>query len=299
VEGRVVTPPPVAASAETTLMAADDNHTAARAMEEEEPKRRWGLTAFLIALVLIAAGIGVYSLLNANRLETVAVPRVVGQLQAEAEATLIQAKLQPRVVQSNGANDNTVGRVTSQTPLDSTVSIGTEVTIEVNVGPAKAAIPAGLVGQDKDSVLETLRNLGFTKVTAQVQPSETVTAKADEVVSIVPAEGTKVTVDSEVTVYYASGESPVPLLRGLTKQEAIDELERSGFTRAPSFSTQVSATAIEGTVISQSPAVNTVVKRTSQIKLVLAVAPATSEPTNTSESPEPSDSPEPTDTETP
>lgn len=52
-------------------------------------------------------------------------------------------------------------------------------------------------------------------------------------------------------------------------------------------------------MISQSPAVNTVVKRTSQIKLVLAVAPATSEPTNTSESPEPSDSPEPTDTETP
>ena len=118
-----------------------------------------------------ALGIGTIHLINANRVETVAVPRVVGQLQAEAEATLIQAKLQPRVVQSNGANDNTVGRVTSQTPLDSTVSIGTEVTIEVNVGPAKAAIPAGLVGQGRNR-RGGARHAGRTGPGLVVRPDE-------------------------------------------------------------------------------------------------------------------------------
>ena len=61
-----------------------------------EPKRRKSLWAFLIALGVLAASVGMYFLFNPlNRVETVAVPLVAGQRVADARQILTAAGLLP------------------------------------------------------------------------------------------------------------------------------------------------------------------------------------------------------------
>ncbi len=267
----------------TTVLAADEQHTASRAIEPTDPPpRRWGLMAFLVALIVIAAGVGVYYLVNANRVETVSVPWVVDRLKDDAEAALIQAKLQPRVVQVTGPDDTSVGRVTKQSLFDTTVQIGTEVVITVNVGPTKGEIPQ-VLGADKDEAIKILTDNGFTNVTPLADENEPVTAKADEVTRVVPAEGASVTLDTPITVYYAKGFGEVPNFRGLTREEAIQTGKNNGFTKFD-FS-QAESTMPVGTVIEQNPGAGSNVKRTTTIKLILAKAIPTAPPTSATPTP--------------
>ncbi|MCA0306282.1 MAG: Stk1 family PASTA domain-containing Ser/Thr kinase [Actinobacteria bacterium] len=287
----VVARPPVvaavpapASAAEATTVLEPSDHTATRALEPT-PRRRWGVVAFLVALILVAAGVGIYFMLNANRVETVSVPRVVDRLQAEAEQTLIAAKLQPRVVQVNGPDDTSKGRVTEQNVApDSSVPVGTEVEITVNVGPSKAAIPP-LVGMDKDEALTELADNGFKDVTAVPADTEPATAKADEVLSVEPAPGSMVTLDTRVTVYYATGMSKMPLVtNGLTEDEAVAVLKDAGFTKIR-ISTREDA-GKPGMVLEQKPAALTMQKRTVTVELVVSIelpptTPPTDDPTST------------------
>ena len=56
--------------------------------------------------------------------------------------------------------------------------------------------------------------------------TEPATAKADEVLSVEPAPGAMVTLDTRVTVYYATGMSKMPLVtNGLTEDEAVAAAE--------------------------------------------------------------------------
>ncbi len=140
--GATTLAPASPASDATSVLSADEHHTASRVYETSKPRRRWGLLAFILALVLAATGIGVFYLVQANQVETVTVPWVVDRRESEAIDALTQAKLQPRVVQVTGPDDTTKGRVTKQSLFDTKVQIGTEVVITVNVGPTKGVIPA-------------------------------------------------------------------------------------------------------------------------------------------------------------
>lgn len=267
----------------TTVLGAGEQHTASHAYEAvPQPRRRWGLVAFLVALIVVAAGVGVYYLVNANRVETVAVPWVVDRLKGDAEAALIQAKLQPRVVPVTGPDDTSVGRVTKQSLFDTTVQVGTEVVITVNVGPTKGEIPQ-LIGMDKDDAVRTLNDNGFTNVTALADENEPVTAKADEVTRVVPADGASVTLDTPITVYYARGYGEVPNFRGLTREEAIQTGKNNGFTKFD-FKEAPSNMPV-GTVFEQDPGAGSNVKRTTTIRLTLAKPMPTAPPTTPSPTP--------------
>ncbi|MCC6494931.1 MAG: Stk1 family PASTA domain-containing Ser/Thr kinase [Propionibacteriaceae bacterium] len=267
----------------TTVLGAGEQHTASHAYEPvSQPRRRWGLVAFLVALIVVAAGVGVYYLVNANRVETVAVPWVVDRLKGDAEAALIQAKLQPRVVPVTGPDDTSVGRVTKQSLFDTTVQVGTEVVITVNVGPTKGEIPQ-LIGMDKDDAVRTLNDNGFTNVTALADENEPVTAKADEVTRVVPADGASVTLDTPITVYYARGYGEVPNFRGLTREEAIQTGKNNGFTKFD-FKEAPSNMPV-GTVFEQDPGAGSNVKRTTTIRLTLAKPMPTAPPTTPSPTP--------------
>lgn len=281
--------PPVSAAEATTVLDAHE-HTAARALEPTGRKRRWGLVAFLVALVVIAAGIGGYFLVNANRTETVAVPNVVDRLQREAEDELIDAKLDVRVKLENGPDDTSKGRVVAQNPApEELVVIGTLVEITVNIGPPMGTIP-DVVGNDKDDVVKELNDLGFTNVQAAPATSEPDDARANQVLSISPEPGDEVALDTRITVTYASGMSELPRVIGLTEAEARDALKASGFTRVKVQEEE--STQPPGTVLAQDPNPFSQQKRSTTITLVVAVAPPPPEPT-------PSDSPSPSPSETP
>ncbi|MCA0294798.1 MAG: Stk1 family PASTA domain-containing Ser/Thr kinase [Actinobacteria bacterium] len=270
---------PAGAAEATTVLEAGD-HTATRAMDPVPGKRRWGLVAFLVALILLAASVGIYFAINANKVETVSVPTVIDRLEKEAEDILIAAKLQPRVRQVNGPDDTSLGRVTAQNPIDTKVAIGTTVEITVNIGPSKGTIPQ-VKGLDKDDVVDELHNDGFTDVNPQPAENEPASAKPDEVLSIDPPEGAQVPLDTKITVYYASGMSKVPLVTNLAEDDAVASLKDSGFSNIKVV-TREDGTVAAGTVVKQDPAAFSMQKRTIRITLTVAIAPTepTTDPTS-------------------
>ncbi len=271
----------------TTVLAADEHHTASRVYEAEKPRRRWGLLAFILALVVAAGRIGAFYLFQTNQVETVDVPWVVDRREAEAIDALMQAKLQPRVKQVTGPDDTTKGRVTDQSVFNKKVQIGTEVEITVNIGPTKGVIPA-VAGMDYREAVKALNDSGFTDVTALAAASEPVTAKADEVTAVDPAEGASVALDTPITVYYATGMGEVPNFFGNSRDDAVRTARNAGFTNVR-FSEDYSETMSPGKVFQQNPGAGSNVKRTTIIRLVLAKTPETPPPTTPSPTPTPTE----------
>ena len=240
-------------------------------------RRMWPVAVFLSALALIAVGFIVYFATLPAQVQMATVPKVEGRQQADAEFALTDKQLKPVVVPVTGPEDATKGRVTRQSIAEGTsVPLGTEVTIEVNIGPAKGQIPTDLIGANVDDAIAKLASLGFSNTRPIKDPSEPLTAKANEVTNIDPQPGQTVNVDALITVYFATGESAVPNFKGLTQEEAIAQAVEAGFP-SPKFTTSESLET-PGTVISQNPVLGKVVKRTTVIKLVLAVAPPTPTP---------------------
>ncbi len=109
------------------------------------------------------------------------------------------------------------------------------------------------------------------------------TAKADEVTRVVPADGASVTLDTPITVYYARGYGEVPNFRGLTREEAIQTGKNNGFTKFD-FKEAPSNMPV-GTVFEQDPGAGSNVKRTTTIRLTLAKPMPTAPPTTPSPTP--------------
>jgi len=76
------------------------------------------------------------------------------------------------------------------------------VTVEINVGPATAKIPNGLVGEDVDKVTKELEEAGFTSVQTEPVEDPSGDADKDEVLSIDPDEGESVSLDEDIVVRF-------------------------------------------------------------------------------------------------
>jgi serine/threonine-protein kinase len=231
--------------------------------------------------------VGIYFMMNANRVETVAVPRVIDKLQDDAVQVLEAARLQPKVVQVNGPEDTSFGRVTKQSVTqDTVVPIGTEVEITVNIGPSKGLIP-DVIGLDLADAKKQLADNSFSDVQALPSPTESEKDQANEVLNVDPQPGTKVNLDTRITLYYATGKSTVPAVVGFTKDVAVSTLQNSGFSKVNVQYKETDEKAPD-TVLSQSPDAGTSAKRSGTITLVVAKAPTPPPPTET---PTPSDEP--------
>ena len=263
---------------DSDTLAGDSETVPQRAIEE--PKRRgawiWGIVAFLLVL---GVGYGAFLLFNPDaRTQTVAVPNVFDQRQDAAEQALTDAKLQVTVKEVAGSDDGTLGRVIAQNPVGGVkVPEGSMVTIEVNIGPKKATIPSDLVGKSVSDAEKELEDLGFTNVKKDVDSGST--AKANSVLSVQPAPGATITLDTLITLTYAPGSGTVPNFYGLTKDAAQAEADRQGLK--VSFTSEESTEQPAGRVIQQDPAAGDEIKRSETIKLVLAKTPPTPTPTPT------------------
>lgn len=280
-----VLPTTVAPSETTQVLGTDDTSHGMRAIEPPR-NRHVGLIAFLAALVVLAAGVAAFMVWRSSTADVVSVPSVTRLLPVDAQRRLEDAKLVARIVEVAGPDDQTKNLVIDQDPsAGAQVPAGSTVTLSVNSGPTKATIP-DVTGQKIDSAVQQLRDLGFHNVSPAPDPNEPLDAEAKTVTQVNPSIGTSVTIDTTITVYYATGKSDVPNLLGLTKDAATEAAHRAGFTNVKF--TPEESTATPGTVIRQDPTVNTNVLRTTQIKLTLAVPPST-----------PTQTPTPTPNETP
>ena len=280
-----VLPTAVAPSETTQVLANEDTGHGLRAIEPAPRNRHVGLIAFLTALVVVAVGVGLFLAWRGSNTDVVSVPSVTRRLPVDAERLLQDAKLVARLVQVAGPDDQTKGLVLTQDPgAGAQVPAGSTVTLEVNAGPTRATIP-DLNGQKLDDAVQQLNQLGFANVSRLADPNEPLDAEANTVTSINPSIGSSVTIDTPVTVYYATGKSDVPNLRGLTEAQAKDAAKQAGFTNVK-FVPVETTEAPAGQVFKQDPVMGTSLPRGSRITLSVAVAPAPPSP-----SPTPSETP--------
>ena len=259
--------------------------------QPDQPRRRIGagVVILVVALVLaggLAGGDGLFwnqgapSPSASPSLPQVIVPQVRSMSQQNAVATLEENKLKAEVKTVSGPDDSTVNTVTDQNPAKGvSVPEGSTVTITVNTGPSKVAIPNGLVGQDKDRVKTILEKAGFTKVTFTETTDEKPDAVADQVTSTNPAQGAVVALNTPITVYYATGKSEVPDVSGYGRDAAVERLKKAGFSKVTVEEKE--SNAVAGTVIETDPKARTRTERSQQIKIILAKAtPATPSPSS-------------------
>ena len=253
---------------------------------EERPRSRAG-AAFVVtlALLLVAGLIGGFWRLNRPQppapVAKVMVPQVMSMTQQNATQTLESSNLKPEVKNVEGPDDATVGTVTNQLPIKGVeVEKGSTVVITINVGPSKGTIPAGLMGQDKDAVVKALQDLGFTKVTAVAATTEPVTAQANKVTELRPAEGATIAKTTPITVTFATGKSKVPNLAGYSQDTAITTAQAAGFAKYKVVEEESTAQAA-GRVLRTNPPADTLMDRTAELTIVVAKAIPSAAPTVT------------------
>lgn len=248
-------------------------------------KSRAPLIVTVVIVLVALLGTGAWYVWNGFIVsQKVRVPSVVTLSRSAAEDAIRNVGLVPTVTEVKGPDDNTVDSVTAQNPLaDTEVRLGSTVQLTVNVGPGKATIPPGLVGKDQAVVEVTLRTAGFTNITTT--QDATSTAVAGIVTKITPAEGSNISINTEIVLSVATGTARVPNLLGLNKAQAEAEARNAGFTNL-SWTTAESSTATPGTVISQLPTSGQTASTADTLSIVLAVPPvATPTPSRPSPSP--------------
>ncbi len=243
---------------------------------EPEPRRNRWLWPLITGLLLVALvggtvflSLSKMNLLPAGRSQ-VAVPVVTGLDQGIAETNLRDLKLNPVVQSVTGPEDGTVGKVTHQDPGPTTlVDPNTDVNITVNVGPTKVILPMGIKGKDVNAVQTELGQRGFTNVKPTPAASEPPTAKANEVLSVDPAEGSRISAGQQITLYYATGKAQVPNLRGLSKADATKSANAAGFTNLRWLPQQSGQTA--DTVVDTEPTAFSTANKADPLTLYYAV----------------------------
>jgi serine/threonine-protein kinase len=226
----------------------------------------------------LIVGLGFWWNSKTPALEQVAVPQVRSMTQKNATDTLTAADLRAVVRTVEGPDDTTVNTVTDQNPVQGVmVDKKSDVTITVNVGPAKLKIPTGLTGQKKDAVKQQLTQAGFTKVDLVAATTEPPTSVKDNVVTVNPAEGAEVAKSTQITVTFATGQSPFPNLVGYEVNTATQKAKDAGFgtvsivNQAPG---PLDAGQPAGRVFKTDPAADTIADRSKKVTIYVAIAPS-------------------------
>ncbi|QWT23311.1 protein kinase [Subtercola sp. PAMC28395] len=152
----------------------------------------------------------------------------------------------------------------SQTPV---------VTAAASTTPAQVAAPALLLLSLADA-RAALTAAGLTLGSITSQDSN---RPGDTVLSVSRTAGTSVEPGSAVDVVVASGSNAVPIVTGLGQSDAIASIQSAGF--AVVVQTQVTGSAVPGTVTGTQPAETSSLRLGSSVTMIVATAPATTAPT--------------------
>ncbi len=269
-----------------------------RPVEPPERRRRPGWVYALVTLAVLAVlagalwgGLGLFS--RQSTPQQVAVPRLTGLTEAAARAALA-AKQLTATVQSKPSITVAKGQVMAQNPLENTqVTVGSSVGLDVSTGPDAAAIP-NVAGLAQDAATTTLQQAGFQVGT--IQQVDDPSQPAGKVVSTDPAATTVTPFSTAVTLRVATGKVPVPDVRTKNYSVAQDTLQKAGLTSE--LQPVDDATALEGTVLDQTPAPSSVVDAGTKVTLTVARRPTAAPSTTTVTVTAPPTTPLPTTTRT-
>ena len=210
----------------------------------------------------------------------VAVPDVVGQSQAQADAALKAAGFKTNDSQTYSTTVPQ-GQVISTNPAGGTKAAqGSVVTVAVSNGKQPIQIPS-VVG---DSPAQAGQRLGSLGLNVQQAQEASTSVPAGSVTRTDPPAGSTVPIGSTVTVYTSTGAptSTVPDVTGQTQSQAAATLAAANL-QAQFTQTAVTDPAQNGKVQSQNPAPNSTVPQNSTVRVVIGqyTAPTTTTSTTT------------------
>ena len=239
----MIAPPPTAAAPPPVVV---DEEEIQEGGGPERPLWPW-LVAIGFVIAAVIAGFFVWNELTGA--PQVPVNRYVGEKQAQAEQQIRAAGLVPAVNKASNSNPNfPSGVVFKQDPsAGKKIDKGGTVTLTVSTGPKKVSVPT-VKGEQWSVAEQTLVNAGLKPQKFSV-PGNT----AGQVTATDPPAGKSVPVGSTVRVNVMSGpaQGTVPVVVGLSIQDATAKLNAAGFKANPSY---VNNDATQGQVIGQNPA---------------------------------------------
>ncbi|MCZ2822968.1 MULTISPECIES: Stk1 family PASTA domain-containing Ser/Thr kinase [unclassified Modestobacter] len=264
--------------------------------QTDDKRRRNRIIALVIAVVLVVAGaVGLALALNGASdepdtpvVEQVAVPDLVGDPQADAEAEILAQGLLIGPITREPSTEAQEGTVLSSDPAAGTeVDPETRVALVVGGGPNTIAVP-NVLGDQQDEAIERLEGAGFTGSTStdQVDSLE----PAGTVVALDPAPGSQAAPDVSFRLSVSTGSITLPDVRGLTEPAAREALVDAGIDNGVIVPNNVERDdATPGTVVDTDPGPRASVSAGETVTLLIAV-PTPAQPTPT---PTPSATPTP------
>jgi len=181
--------------------------------ELELPRRRWGWTAVIWILLLLAAsavvGYSAYWVWDWFAVPIVEVPDVQGERVPTAEAVLVEHGLEAEIVASSHDDEVPANHVLSQKPgSGNQVRRGQTVELTVSEGPhwVEGGVP-DVTGESRLSAQVSLENVGLTVDFAEEYHDE---IPSGRVIDQIPEAGARVQHGSEILLEISKGPEPRP-----------------------------------------------------------------------------------------
>jgi serine/threonine-protein kinase len=238
------------------------------ALQERRRRRRRSML-WALAIVLVAGAVAL-ALVLTHSTQSASVPKVTGQTEQAAGATLRAVGLDP-VPSLRSSVSVPSGLVISQSPAaGSMAKKGSHVNIVVSSGPGSSSL-TNVAGLSVAQAESKLHKAGL-KTTTKSEPSKTV--EAGRVIATEPPAETEVQEGHVVTLLASSGPAPVrvPDVVGQTLEAAEATLTNAELALG-TVGKRVSSTQAPGTVIAQVPAGGASSHAGDKVDLTVAQAP--------------------------
>ncbi len=242
--------------------------TAAKTAQQKAKKRKKIIIgAVLGALLLVAAGLGLWTVVNRNHHQMAEVPTINAQMSRILAREKVTAAGFHYQEKEDHDSAEPKGTFTKQSPKGGSMAPrGSTVTVWFSSGPKDTAIP-DVKGMNQQEARRTLEKAGFkASPAASVEDSQDV--PKDHVTRTDPAAGQSVAKGTSILIYISSGMTKVPDLSGKSKDDATKTLQSLHFNIT--IREQASNTVAKDMVISTDPAAGSSVQQGAMITVTVS-----------------------------
>ena len=237
--------------------------TAAKTAQQKAKKRKKIIIgAVLGALLLVAAGLGLWTVVNRNHHQMAEVPTINAQMSRILAREKVTAAGFHYQEKEDHDSAEPKGTFTKQSPKGGSMAPkGSTVTVWFSSGPKDTAIP-DVKGMTQQEARRALEKAGF-KVSPAASVEDSQDVPKDHVTRTDPAAGQSVAKGTSILLYISSGMTKVPDLSGKTKDDATKILESLHFNIT--ISEQTSNSVSKDMVISTDPAAGSSIQQGAMI----------------------------------
>ncbi|WP_024627541.1 Stk1 family PASTA domain-containing Ser/Thr kinase [Bifidobacterium sp. A11] len=253
--------------AAATGVATAERTAAKTAQQKAKRRKKIIIGAVLGALLLVAAGLGLWTVVNRNHHQMAEVPTINAQMSRILAREKVTAAGFHYQEKEDHDSAEPKGTFTKQSPKGGSMAPrGSTVTVWFSSGPKDTAIP-DVKGMNQQEARKTLEKTGF-KVSPAASVEDSQDVPKDHVTRTDPAAGQSVAKGTSILIYISSGMTKVPDLSGKSKDDATKTLQSLHFNIT--IREQASNTVAKDMVISTDPAAGSSVQQGAMITVTVS-----------------------------